>query len=382
MTGGMQRPVIWFSIFDWWTSSHGHSDFQLALRLAATRPVLFVNTIGLRVPRLGKTERVWRRVMRKVRSAAHGLARPVDNLTGFSVLSLVAPPVFNGFGGGVALHAAIAQVRFALSLRAMLDPVCVVTVPTALPLAESLSPGRIIYYRSDDHSAFAEANPAVASLERRLLAEAQVVLYAARHLMAREIERTGDRAFHLEHAVDPAVFHPGVAPDTAIAGLPAPRIGFFGALRGHAVDFDLLGRVADRIAPGSLVLMGDRSDHLGDLAARPNVHLLAPRPHAAMPSCWSALSAAILPYRQTAWTWGIDPIKLREAMAMGLPILGTAIPATVAHADRVDIVDPAKDFGEALASALSRPRPVETTGAAIPTWSDRATALAQIIDRM
>ena len=44
VNGSSSKGVIFFSIFDWWYHSHGHSDFQLALAMAESQDVLFVNS--------------------------------------------------------------------------------------------------------------------------------------------------------------------------------------------------------------------------------------------------------------------------------------------------------------------------------------------------
>ena len=55
---------------DWWYSSHAHSELQLLRRVARTRRVLFVNSIGLRMPLPGRSTQPWRRVTRKIAQRA------------------------------------------------------------------------------------------------------------------------------------------------------------------------------------------------------------------------------------------------------------------------------------------------------------------------
>ena len=46
----VRRPLVFLSIFDWWYHAHGHIDIRLAHHLARQTKVLFVNSIGMRVP--------------------------------------------------------------------------------------------------------------------------------------------------------------------------------------------------------------------------------------------------------------------------------------------------------------------------------------------
>jgi hypothetical protein len=74
------QGVIFLSIFDWWYHSHGHSDIQLARAFARRMPVLFVNSIGMRLPRPGTATSPWRRIGRKIRSSARLLNYPEPGL--------------------------------------------------------------------------------------------------------------------------------------------------------------------------------------------------------------------------------------------------------------------------------------------------------------
>jgi hypothetical protein len=59
--------VVSFSAGDYWYHSHTHADFQIAHELARTRPVLIVNSMGMRMPSLGSADG-WMRVRRKLKS--------------------------------------------------------------------------------------------------------------------------------------------------------------------------------------------------------------------------------------------------------------------------------------------------------------------------
>ncbi|MGH2824975.1 MAG: hypothetical protein ACRDLY_18540, partial [Thermoleophilaceae bacterium] len=42
--------VICFGGVDWWYHNRGHYDLQMMRELSADRPVLYVNSIGMRMP--------------------------------------------------------------------------------------------------------------------------------------------------------------------------------------------------------------------------------------------------------------------------------------------------------------------------------------------
>jgi glycosyltransferase involved in cell wall biosynthesis len=371
------RDVVFFSIFDWWTHGHGYGDFQLALELSRDRRVLFVNSVGMRAPTPGRTERVWRRVWRKARSAFRGLVRPRPDLPNFWVVTLATLPVYEGGAARLANMAAAAQVRLAMRRCGIAEANCIVSVPTAFPIARRIGAGAIVYRRADDHGSFPEAGDAVRALEAEMLSSCPLVLYSAAHLKRREESVVGDRGVYLEHGVDLARFHPGVPPDPIIAGLPGPRIGFFGMLRAHDLDVILLQRLADEIPEVSLVLVGDRNDRLDDLIARRNVRWFPQRPHAEIPACWAALDVGLAPYETEGWGWAVEPVKLREMLAMGLPVVATAIPAAVSRADVV-VADSHEAFVALVRKAIEAgPR---RSPADLKTWAYQGARLAALLE--
>ena len=53
-------------------------------RVARTRPVLFVNSIGLRMPLPGRTSQPLQRILRKARNTLRFLSRPIPDLPDFT----------------------------------------------------------------------------------------------------------------------------------------------------------------------------------------------------------------------------------------------------------------------------------------------------------
>ena len=113
---------ICFSAQDWWYHNRAHSDFQLMRRVAQRRPVLFVNSIGMRMPVPGRSTQFTRRILRKARSVLRFLRQPLPDTPGFHVLT----PVILPFYGSSTLRAVNAwlvreQVRL-VAKRLGIDP--------------------------------------------------------------------------------------------------------------------------------------------------------------------------------------------------------------------------------------------------------------------
>jgi glycosyltransferase involved in cell wall biosynthesis len=377
--------IICFGGGDWWYHSRAHSDFQLMLRLARQRPVLLVNSIGLRTPRLGRTPRFWRRVYRKARSIMRFLRRPLAELPQFYVLS----PVMLPFYGSPRLRRINYRlIRWQVKLAAwhvgIADPTIVVTPPTAWEVAKPMQRRALLYNRSDKHSEFHEANRTyLAALEEELIRAADAVLYASQVLQDEERHLTAGRGHLLGHGVDLELFHDRWPEPADMARIPRPRIGFFGGLRAHLVDFALLEKIARELPRAQLVLVGDAPSHIDALTRLANVHWLGQKNHADVPAYGAAFDVAILPYRQNEWIRNCNPIKLREYLAIGLPVVSVDFPEAHRYRDSIRIAAGPDEFVSCLRALLAAPgslacRQARRAGVAHASWQKLADRVLQI----
>ncbi len=384
---------VCFSAQDWWYHNRAHSDFQLMRRVAEARPVLLVNSIAMRMPLPGRSTKPLRRIIRKARSMAKRLQQPVPELPGFHVLTPVLLPLY-GSAAGRALNARLVawQVRSACRKLGLDAPVCIVTIPTAADVVRHVPHRRLVYNRSDLHSAFTETDQEqIRTLERSLLSGADAVLYVSRSLMEAERELTGDRAHFLDHGVDVEHFRrrgPEEEPPD-LATVPHPRIGFFGGLDSYLVDFDLLERVGREIAEAHLVLVGDADCSMARFEALPNVHWLGYRPYEDIPRYGSGFDVAVMPWLRNAWIEHANPIKLKEYLALGLPVVSTDFPEVRHYQEWVDVAADPDEFVGYLRKALRDPGDGAGAGAAerreyvrYATWDARAHELMELCESL
>ena len=126
---------------------------------------------------------------------------------------------------------------------------------------------------------------------------------------------------HFRKALDPATVVP-----PEVAGLPRPVIGYFGLIAQDWVDVPLLVHVARSFPGGTLVLLGKTTMDVSALAAEPNVRLLGRVPYETLPAYCKGFDAAVIPFPLTEVTRNANPLKAREYLAAGLPVVSTPIP--------------------------------------------------------
>jgi glycosyltransferase involved in cell wall biosynthesis len=349
-------PLICFAGLDWWYHNRAHADFQLMLRAARTRKVLLVNAIGMRMPLPGRSSQPLRRIARKLRSMARFVRQPLPALPDFHVFTPVLFPLY-GSAWGRDLNARLvrAQVRLAARMLGIERPNVLVTLPTAWDVVRGLPRRKLVFNRSDKSSEFAEADRAsIAALEDRLLREADLVLYVSRSLLEEERDRVGARARFLDHGVDLDHFDPARISDEPedLRAIPHPRVGFFGALRDHLVDFALLERLARELPHAHLVLVGDATSSMKRFEPLPNVHWLGFKPYEEVPRYGAGFDVAIMPWRDNEWIRSCNPIKLKEYLALGLPLVSIDFPEVRHYAPVVRIAADADAFVEAVRTSL------------------------------
>ena len=379
--------VVCFGGIDWWYHNRGHSECQVMTRLAREMPVLWVNSIGMRAPAVGRTELLLSRYARKFRSTLKGLRR--DPESGMWVYSPLFVPRYNTgwlrFNG----HFLALQINLLRWWLGMRDPAAWVTTPTAVEPVERMRWSRIVFNRSDEFSQFPEANTRfIADLEERLLRLSDDVLYTSHTLMNREAHLCRS-AEYLGHGVDYDRFsrareidRPAELPES-IRHLPRPIVGYYGALDDYAIDKELLIRVARQIAPGTLLIIGPKAMDTASIEAEPNVHYMGQVPYTEVPRYAGAFDVAIMPWLMNDWIESCNPIKLREYLAVGFPVVTTTFPELAPYRDLVYGVTSHEDFLASLDEALHErdPERVRQRRAAVrdSTWDGITRRVSEIL---
>jgi len=364
---------------DW--GRHPSSTQHLIKRLAADRRVVWINSIGLRRPRLGAAD--LKRIAQKLRAALFGRSRaPAERAPLPPNLSVVAPLALpwpgNPLAGWINRLLVGRQVRAAMAARGITRPVLWASLPTAVDLLGAFGERATIYYCGDDfaHLAGVDHDP-VTRAEGRLAAKADRILAASPRLAAKF---PAAKTLMLPHGADIALF---AEPASRAPDLPeGPVAGFYGSLSAW-LDQDLLADVARRLPDWIFLVIGEVRVPVGRLTAVPNIRLVGPRPHEALPGYSQHWQASLLPFLDNAQIRASNPLKLREYLATGQPVVSTPFPALEAYADLVAIAPDAAGFAAAIGQSRHEPearRAERRDRVRSETWEARAAQVATLID--
>lgn len=352
--------VICFGGVDWWYHNHGHYDLQMMREFSARLPVVYVNSIGMRPPRMREGSMFFRRVARKLKSLRQGLVRIRKN---FFVYSPVTLP---GGGGGV-LASAIARKALALQVRraarrcGIRRPLVWVACPPAATVIDDLNPARLVYQRTDRFENFKGVDAMrIRSFDRALKERADLVLFCSRELYDSEKDDCRVAAF-VDHGVDYERFEAaGLAASGAgrepadVAHIPRPRVGFVGGIDAHTFDPPLFVEVARGLPDAQFVMVGG-STMADGWCPLPNVHLLGQRPYQAVADYMAACDVLIMPWNKSDWIRACNPVKMKEYLAVGRPVVSTYFREIEFYKDHIEVATDVPAFIAAIRNAIDHP---------------------------
>jgi glycosyltransferase involved in cell wall biosynthesis len=377
------RPLLVFAD-DW--GRHPSSCQHLIKHLLPTRKIVWVNTIGTRPPRLD-----WgtvKRVGGKLKQWA-GKKKDIDS-SGFppdARPDVVAPLMWPSFKSSVSR-----RVNRSLMLRKLRPlvgampekPVVVTTLPIVADLVGRLPVHRWIYYCVDDFRQWPGYDGAtMGRMERDLVPKIDAAVAVSDTLVS-HLAGLGRPATLLTHGVDLDFWKQSVEPDPPeFAGLKRPIILFWGVIDRRTCT-ETVQAVAAAVPEGTVVLRGPQEAPDPTLFALPNVAVGPPVPFARLPALAAAADVLIMPYADLPVTRAIQPLKLKEYLATGKPVVVADLPATRVWADAAEIANSPADFAAAvvrsLRGGLSAKQLAARQRLVSEGWAGKAEAFASVID--
>lgn len=350
------------------------SKTHLMRILSRENRILWVNSIGNRAPRANAHD--FRRIVGKLRAFRQGLREVEPNI---HVLAPLAIPFFGSPWIRAANRVLLrAQIRRAMRKLGFRRPISWSFLPASAPVSGTLGEERVVYHCVDEFSAFSDTNGAhIAELERQLLSKADLVITSAERLYESK-RKINPRTVLVRHGVDYPHFVKACDASTPIpadvANLPHPIIGFFGLIADW-VDLEAFEACAKAYPQGSVVLLGKIAPgvDVGRLRALPNVHLLGRKPYSELPGYCRAFDVAINPFKWNELTLNSNPLKVREYLAAGLPVVSTPLPEVV-QIGACHLARAPHEFVEQVAVCLSRrggPSPARAQRVSDESWASK-----------
>jgi glycosyltransferase involved in cell wall biosynthesis len=341
--------VVWLSDIPW--SALWQRPQQLATRFPDRARVLFVEpwTLGHRGAMLpaDAAPRV-RRVsfpFLPLHARSHGLRR--------AAYAFGSSPLADGFF--------LLQRLGALGLRdGPGKRLAVVQNFMAEPFLDALRPDRVVYDMIDAPLHFAPVPPRLVPRWERLLRRADRVIVTSRALGSLATAAGARAATLIGNGVEAARFDPDRVAPASLPGDPAaPVLGYVGSLHSW-LDVPLVAALARACPEARVVLVGPAHPETAAALARAarenaNLHWTGPKPYDQVPGIVRAFRVGLIPFRRTPLTEAVNPVKLYEYAAAGVPCVATRF------TDEVDAWDGAARVAETPEEFVAEARALLTS---------------------
>lgn len=344
--------IVCFANLSWDFLWLRHQEVMARFARARNR-VLFIEPIGIRMPKWEDRKRIWSRVRNRRRAGRGGIRSVMQGVWALD-------PLVNPFQEIGLVHERNVRVLTRQIEDAILEvgggtPIFWTYVPTLLARdVIAKIPHKLVVY--DIMDALTE-NPkgvfgSYAESEKIMSRTADVVLVTSRALLERQLP-LNPRTFYVPHGVAYEKFaDTHYAAPRDLDTIPRPRILFFGGID-ERLDFGLLEELAQTHAEWQIVLVGIVRTDIARLKACANVHVLTQKGHDELPAYLQNADVLMMPYRLNAYSRFMNPAKLHECLAVGKPTVVTALPCFDEFRDVLFVASSRAEFEQMVARAIA-----------------------------
>ena len=335
-----------------WFAENRTSSHHIARHLAAHADVLYVDSPGMRAPTASARDlsRIWRKLSQAVQKPT----RVLPSLWHCTVpqlpwRKLPGAAWANRWFGAWA-------VRRAIRLTGIREPVLWFVVPHPSFMLDAVPHTLAIYYCIDDYAAHPGVDMAHITACDALLTQRADHVFVAPPALVDAKRRVNPATSFSPHGVDVELFARAQAAETVVparaAALKGPVIGYFGLIAAWT-DIELIEWLAVQRPHWNFLLVGHAHVAVDGLARLPNVSLVGAQPYESLPGWAKAFDVAIIPYRMNRQVMNANPLKLREYLATGKPVVTVPTPEVDRFKGVLSIAADREEFLAAVEASLN-----------------------------
>lgn len=363
---------------DW--GRHPSVSQHLFQELIGQDRLVWVETVGLRTPRL--TPYDLRRSAQKLLDFLTGRRRSAATVPEVVV---IAPMTLPFTRWRLVRRFNLWQVSRALQRQrrrlGIADFTLVVTVPSQCDYVGRLGETHSLYYCIDRYPLWPGMDAAHLERMERALTDRVDAIVVASDALAEHMRPTGKPVALITHGVELAHFQtPAAAPAT-----DAVELVYFGLID-ERLDQELLVQVAQALPSARLRLIGTVTTGVDRLRQQPNIRLEDRVEYLELPTAVRSAHAFLLPFRDSDLARSCNPLKLKEYLACGRPVISVALPEVVKFGDHLTVARTAAEFVDAArAVAEGRLRADPQRIASLlegESWRHKAEALRRLVQSL
>jgi glycosyltransferase involved in cell wall biosynthesis len=335
---------------DW--GRHPTSTQHLIGEFLAQNDVFWVNSISIRSPKVSLYD--LKRLFVKLKSwSTQPQQKEFEKLKIFSPLTIpfYSVELIKKINENL-LHR---QIEKRVERFSNKKPILWLSLPTAGGMVKKFNEILSIYYCSDEWTEFpGVSRKAMIEMEKEVLSKVDMVIVTSEKLYEAK-KNYNNNTFIVCHGVNFNHFfkgqYEGMPVPEKLRNVKKPIIGFYGLIASW-VDVNLLEYLAQRKPEWSIVLIGESMIDLSCLKKYDNVFLLGSMNYQELPRYSINFDAALMPFKENKLTSFVNPLKMLEYMASGLPVVSTNLPELTKYKRIIKLSSSKEDFLEKIDESL------------------------------
>lgn len=335
-----------------WNSDNKVSNHHIATELSKNNRVLYIESGAMRKPKASRSD--LNKIFVKIAKLFQGIKVINDNLMTYSIVNIPFHNYniikkFNKF-------LTIFLIRRVAIKYGFDNPILWIYTPDFESIIGYLGEKLVVYYCVDDYGSMPNVDSqTIQKMEDSMLKKADLVFVTARALLNDHRKKINQNIFYTPHAVNYEHFSKAQASSDIdkVPNIPGPILGFWGLME-EWFDIDLIEYIAHRHPEWSIVLIGRVAIDTINASKLSNVHFLGVKKFSELPNYAKRFDICLIPFKNYSLTVNINPIKLKEYLSTGKPVVSTYMPEVLMYKDIVEVADTYEDFESKINYVLQK----------------------------
>jgi len=224
--------------------------------------------------------------------------------------------------------------------------------PLLFQIADIVDHKLLVYRIADDVPAFESIPGRADQVVSDLVKKADIVFATAKTLLEK-YSWAGSKLHYLPNGVDFDHFYDsGDTLPEEFHAIPAPRAIYVGMIADW-FDVKTIEKAAKAYPNVSFILIGESAIDLSSIRSLQNVYILGGRKYTTIPTYLKNSDVGLIPFKRNRLVESVNPIKLYEYMACGLPVVSTRWKTLEGLDSPAYLYDSFEEFAEMLELSLS-----------------------------
>ncbi len=322
------KSIIHFSGDDFWYANPRSRFHVMNAYHKIGYKILWINPIGIRFPSI-KKKNFGRKIIRKAKSLSKLLRKYKEN---FYVYTPFLIPIFReGFVLSLNKILLKTQLRVLKIILNIHDPIIFFTTPAFGYAFNYVKRNKSIYYLTDQYVLYRELTEKnkkyLEKFDKILYGNCDVILCSSSKIYSDMKSKREKAVYYFPHKVDFNLFQ--MAKNSTdipedFKNIAKPVIGYYGTLT-DSNDWDILEYCINNRPNYSFVFIGQKDILLPEIESKSNVFFLGKKEYQEIPAYGNLFDVSIMFWIRREWIKNCSPLKLKEYLALGKPVVSTYI---------------------------------------------------------